>query len=75
MVINPIIGFSIPIIRIPIKGGIIPIPKKTRLLTMAHMVLQTKRRSFVPLQSFGNSPEIADSEGSWDFQYLEDHPT
>ena len=39
MVINPIVGVYIPIIRIPIKGGIFPTPKKTRLLTMtmAHM--------------------------------------
>ena len=26
--INPIVGVYIPIIRIPIKGGIFPIPKK-----------------------------------------------
>ena len=37
MVINPIVGVYIPIIRIPIKGGRSPIPKKTRLLTMAHV--------------------------------------
>ena len=36
MVINPIIGFYIPIIRIPIKGGM-TIPQKTRLLTMAQV--------------------------------------
>ena len=36
MVINPIVGVYIPIIRIPIKGGM-TITKKTRLLTMAHM--------------------------------------
>ena len=35
--INPLVGFYIPIIRIPIKGGRFPIPEKTRLLTMAHM--------------------------------------
>ena len=28
MVINPIVGVYIPIIRIPIKGGRSPIPKK-----------------------------------------------
>ena len=38
MVINPIVGVYIPIIRIPIKGGM-TIPKKTRLLTMAHVNL------------------------------------
>ena len=32
------VGVYIPIIRIPIKGGRSPIPKKTRLLTMAHIV-------------------------------------
>ena len=37
MVINPIVGVYIPIIRIPIKAGIIPILKKTRLLTLAQM--------------------------------------
>ena len=35
--INPIVGVYIPIIRIPIKGGMSPIPNKTRLLTMAHV--------------------------------------
>ncbi len=37
MVVNPIVGVYIPIIRTPIKGGRSPIPNKTRLLTMAHM--------------------------------------
>ena len=36
MVINPIVGVYIPIIRIPIKGGM-TIPQKKRLLTMAHV--------------------------------------
>ena len=36
MVINPIVGVYIPIIRIPIEGGM-TIPKKTRLLTMAQI--------------------------------------
>ncbi len=36
MVINPIVGVHIPIIRIPIKGGM-TIPQKTRLLAMAHV--------------------------------------
>ena len=31
------VGVYIPIIRIPIKGGRSPIPKKTRLLTMAQV--------------------------------------
>ena len=38
MVINPIVGVYIPIIRIPIKGGM-TIPNKTRLLTMAHTMI------------------------------------
>ena len=38
MVINPIVGVYIPILRIPMKGGM-TIPKKTRLLTMAHVDL------------------------------------
>ena len=38
MVVNPIVGVYIPIIRTPIKGGMSLSPKKTRLLTMAHMV-------------------------------------
>ena len=37
MVINPIVGVYIPIIRIPIKGGM-TIPNKKRLLTMAHII-------------------------------------
>ena len=37
MVINPIVGVYIPIIRIPIKGGRFPIPNKPRLLTMAQL--------------------------------------
>ena len=36
MVIDPIVGVYIPIIRIPIKGGM-TIPNITRLLTMAHV--------------------------------------
>ena len=32
------VGVYIPIIRIPIKGGRSPIPKKTRLLTMSHRI-------------------------------------
>ena len=39
MVINPIVGVYIPIVRIPIKGGRFPIPNKTRLLTMAQIDL------------------------------------
>ncbi len=35
--INPIIGFCIPIVRIPIKGGM-TIPNIATTLTMAHMV-------------------------------------
>ena len=31
-------GLKGPIIRIPIKGGRSPIPKKTRLLTMVHII-------------------------------------
>ena len=38
-VINPIVGVYIPIIRIPIKGGM-TIPNTTRLLTMAHIILR-----------------------------------
>ena len=37
MVINPIVGVYLPIIRIPIKGGM-TIPKQTRVLTMAQYV-------------------------------------
>ena len=35
--INPIVGVYIPIIRIPIKGGM-TVPQKKRLLTMAHII-------------------------------------
>ena len=38
-VINPIIGFYIPIIRIPIKGGIFTIPNIATTLTMAQLVI------------------------------------
>ena len=36
--INPIVGVYIPIIRIPTKGGIIPIPNIATTLTMEQIV-------------------------------------
>ena len=45
---HPIVGVYIPIIRIPIKGGM-TIPNKTQLLTMAHITFNKKSSS----QRFG----------------------
>ena len=53
--INPIVGVYMPIIRIPIKGGM-TIPKKTRLLTMAHM------RFYTPLEV---EQRVSECENPW----------
>ena len=61
--INPIVGVYIPIIRIPIKGGM-TIPRKTRLLTMAHISYVSGNR-FVTTSSrrFPHCGECGESKG------------